>query len=319
MAGNFPQTREQRLIDMIRALTGESGIGDDCALLPGGLIVTSDALVEGNHFSLDGMTLEDVGWKAIAVNLSDIAAMAGLPRYATVALGLPPDISDREVRRLYQSMADCASLYRTRIVGGDLTACPQLVVSVTVIGEKREGGCLTRCGARPGDVVAVTGDFGASAAGLWALASGRHELRTVIERHRRPLPRLAEAWWLLARAGARGALMDASDGLADALLQIAAASRAGMEIDLSLVPVAGETLAAAALASVEPLDWALYGGEDYELVASVPAPVWDLWSDSQENPFVKIGVVTDSEEIEILNGQALGSRLDLMRTFQHWR
>lgn len=319
IAKQYLRTPEQRLIAAIKDWTGDSSIGDDCAELPGQTLVTVDTLVEGTHFLRPLISLRDLGWKAIAVNLSDIAAMAGRPRYLLVSLTLPESLKTAEFRQLYQGMLECARAHRVRIAGGDLTRGPIMVISVTVLGEAHENGCLRRSGARPGDVVAVTGDFGASAAGLWALTTGIDGFTALKQRHCRPVPRLTEGWLLASEAGSRGALMDASDGLADALVQISAASGTGVEVDLELVPVAMETLRAAQSAGVCPLDWAMYGGEDYELVACLPGSTWDRLGGLSKNPFTAIGEVTASGTITLKNYGASGPGIDLARGFQHWR
>src|SRR5262249_26960157 len=171
-------------------------------------------------------------------------------------------------------------------------------------------------------------DFGASAAGLDRLSrlvaedSGsftKSQSGYLLDRHRRPLPRLCESWALVRKSGRRGALMDASDGLADALVQICRASRVGMTIDIEKVPVHQETLTAARQAGVDPLDWVLYGGEDYELVACADKNTWESLRSSQDNPFTEIGVVNDSGRIDFTRGgkQDPGLNLTLEKCYQH--
>jgi thiamine-monophosphate kinase len=312
-------TREQRLVEAIKQWTGERLIGDDCAVLPGGLLVTSDTLVEGTHF-LPSIKWEDLGWKAIAVNLSDIAAMAGRPRFITASLTLPASVREEKVEELYRGMVQCARTYRTRIVGGDLTQGKVVSVSVTALGDVHELGCIMRSTARHEDVVAVTGDFGAAGAALQALkASVLHQFPHLWQCHFRPRPRLCEAWALIRAAGARAALMDASDGLADALFQIGRGSGVGMDIDLSLVPVHEETRQAAELSGLDALDLALYGGEDYELVAAIGADAWKTLMASHYNPFVAIGAVSENSLEIRLKGQGVSKTLDTAKMFQHFQ
>lgn len=135
-----------------------------------------------------------------------------------------------------------------------------------------------------------------------------------LTKHIHPFPRLSEAWALVRQSSGNGALMDASDGLADALVQIGRASKVGMQIDLNLVPIHEETMQLAAKANTDPLEWALYGGEDYELVACIPEQLWSSWR--QDNPFKRIGTVTESQDIELLFGQGKGPQLDLSKSFQ---
>lgn len=311
-------TRELRLVEAIKEWTGERLIGDDCAVLPGGMLVTTDTLVEGTHF-LSSIKWEDLGWKTIAVNLSDIAAMAGRPRFVTVSLTLPASVRQDQVEELYRGMIDCARTFRTRIVGGDLTQGPCTMLSVTALGDVHEMGCVLRSGAQPGDIVAVTGDFGAAGAGLKALSAGTLSTFPHLEAaHFRPRPRLCESWALVRSTGSRAALMDASDGLADALFQIGRESGVGMDIDMSKVPVHGETRKAADLFSLDALDLALYGGEDYELVAAIGADAWKSLVASPYNPFVAIGEVSGNTSEIRLTGHGNTRALDTAKMYQHF-
>ena len=344
------QTAEQRLVARIKDWTASRYIGDDCAILPGGQLVSVDSLAEGTHFSLETTSLADLGWKAAAVNLSDIAAMAGRPRHLLISLGFPATIVEAQIEQFYAGFVDCANSFRVKIAGGDLIKAPIMSISVTVIGDAHEHGVMKRSGAKPGDVVVVTGDFGASAAGLHLLmeqqktsgATQFHERLAAanarsycINRHRRPFPRLCESWALNRSARGEGALMDASDGLADALSQIAWASQVSIKVDLEKVPVHQETAETAKKAGIDPLDWVLYGGEDYELVACVSEESWQKIRDANgaNNPFTAIGVVEDgfasggtvadnSMDLEksvvtLMIGTTPGPQLDLRKCFQH--
>lgn len=333
-------TREQALVKKIRDWTGDSLIGDDCAVLPGGGLVSSDALVEGTHFRLDWTDWRRLGWKSCAVNLSDIAAMAGRPRYLTVALTLPEkradlgdDFLERKLREFYDGFLACAGRYRARLAGGDLTVGREIVIAITVFGEAHENGILLRSGARPGDVVVASGNFGGSAAGLALLGAGEgggsSGLRllpgyeqTALASHLEPQPRIQEAWSLVELIGSRGALMDTSDGLADALCQIAEQSGLAINLDLQAVPVSQSTLAVAAALGRDPLHWALYGGEDYELVATMSAEDWERGGATL--PFTKIGLVTEGEagSVRLFEGNRPSERfcgvLDLNNCFKHF-
>lgn len=313
-------TREQRLVAAIKEWTGERLIGDDCAVLPGGMLVTSDTLVEGTHF-LPSIRWDDLGWKAIAVNLSDIAAMAGRPRFVTASLTLPPSVREDQVEELYKGMVACARTFRTRIVGGDLTQGPLVVISITALGDVHENGCILRSSARPGDIVAVTGDFGASGAALQVLTSDASLLQKLPHlqaAHFRPQPRLCEAWALVRESGERAALMDASDGLADAVFQIARDSAVGMDIDLPKVPIHAETRRAAELLKLNVDELALYGAEDYELVAAIEPGAWKRLMASPYNPFVAIGEVTSAPGIT-LSSQGKTQELDISKMYQHFQ
>lgn len=327
-------TGEQKIIDSIKSWVGGNLIGDDCALIASQMLVSTDALVEGTHFRRDLMSLEEIGWKAVAVNLSDIAAMAGRPRYVFVTVCAPPDFAQNDFRSLYQGITDCARQYRLTVAGGDITRADKLMLSLTVIGDVHENGCLTRSGAKAGDVVIATGDFGASRAGLWQLLSGQAGKRKAgtaegsagesatnyaLSRHVHPLPRLDESWLLVQKTGSFGALMDASDGLADALLQIARASSVGLMIEQGSIPIHEQTKKIAKEAGIDVMDWALYGGEDYELVGCIDANVWGEWrkEGSKGNPFVPIGIVTDGQTIDMTRYGSVAPPLDMSKCFQH--
>lgn len=319
-------TGEQKMIDSIKGWVGGSLIGDDCALIPPQMLVSADALVEGNHFRLDLMSLREIGWKAVAVNLSDIAAMAGRPRYLFVTVCAPAGFGKTEFRQLYEGIGDCARAHRVAIAGGDITSSEKLMLSITVIGDVHESGCLMRSGAKPGDVVIATGDFGASRAGLWQLMNGKSvsrqpatDVNHALLRHIQPEPRLLESWKLVEKTGSSGALMDASDGLADALVQLSRASNFGLRVELGSVPIHQNTKQIAAEAGVDPVEWALYGGEDYELVGCIDANVWGEWrkEGSKGNPFVPIGIVTDGHKIELTRHGVEAPPLDMNKSFQH--
>ena len=310
-------TREQELVGAIKSWTDSPFIGDDCAVVADGVLLTTDTLVEGTHFLLPLIALRDLGWKSIAVNLSDVAAMAGRPRNLLVSITVPPHLDKVAFRELYEGMIECSKTYGAQIVGGDLTKGAALTISITVQGKVHESGCLLRSGAKPGDLVIVTGDFGASRAGLWVLLNlldRAKEFPHAISMHIHPLPRFCESWSMVRRTSGVGALMDASDGLGDALAQICRASHVGMDIDLEKLPIDAETIAIAQLAGADPVDWALYGGEDYELVGCMPKDSLKDWV--EDNPFNVIGVVTAADEINLKSGEKTASKLDLSKCFE---
>jgi thiamine-monophosphate kinase len=240
------------------------GPGDDAAVLApgsGDLVLTADALVEGVHFTRPITLPRDLGYKAIVVNVSDIAAMAASPRAALVTLTLPPEVEAAWVMELFGGMREACDEHALWLVGGDLSRGGEIGISVTVAGEVAPGRAVTRAGASPGDLVVVTGVLGASAAGLRVARSGRirgEVDRTLLRAHVRPVARVGEGA-ALARHGAT-AMMDVSDGLAKDLGRLALASGVGASVRTADVPVAdGATL-----------EDALGGGEDYELLATLP-------------------------------------------------
>jgi thiamine-monophosphate kinase len=273
---------EFALIDQLRQrMTGPEGqvwVGDDVALVPGpagALLLASDAVVAGVHADLALVGLDDLGWKALVANVSDVAAVGGRPLAAVVSLAGP--LGEVDVGLLYDGLLAAAELYRCPVVGGDMTSAPTLVVSVAIAGDAgpSDPPPVLRSGARPGDRLFVTGPLGSSAAGLSVLrtaaASGGTKGETAIEffadlvlAHRRPRARLAEG--AAARAAGATAMIDVSDGLASDLRHLAAAS--GVGVVLEKVPVAFGV----SRVSDEPELLALGGGEDYELVFSAPDP-----------------------------------------------
>ena len=263
------------------------GIGDDAAVVAPSagteLVVSVDTMVENVHFSRVTMRWADIGYKAMASSLSDLAAMGARPRWALVALSAPKGCPTDSLSKLYEGLYACAGKYGAAVIGGDTTSSlGGMVVTVTVIGEADAGKSLLRSGARAGDAVFVTGPLGGSAAGLhYLLQRGKdaeqeeaaggipERLAPLVTAHRRPEPRIA-AGRLLAGSGFCGALNDVSDGLASEAWEIAEASGAVIVLDEQAIPVTEQVRAYAAEAGIDPLEWALFGGEDYELTGTVP-------------------------------------------------
>jgi thiamine-monophosphate kinase len=270
---------EDELVEAIAALTGAQsrvliGIGDDAAVWQPSRsqrsVISTDALIEGVHFSRAWMSPDDIGWRAMAANLSDLAAMAARPRLGTVALGIPPEWTPQALLECYAGMARCAKSYGLQIAGGDLVRAPVLTIAITVIGEVRASNLKTRNGARPGDVIASTGALGASRAGLDVAKGAVHIdaalAARALEAHRLPQPRLAQGRWLGASRHVH-AMMDCSDGLSTDLTRMAHAS--GLGVSIEHVPIADAASAAAAALGIDPMAYALAGGEDFELLLAI--------------------------------------------------
>jgi thiamine-monophosphate kinase len=245
------------------------GIGDDAALLAPDLVWTVDTQVDGVHFDRATSSPADVGWKALAVNLSDLAAMGATPLAALVSVILGPG-DDADLEAVYGGLAACARACGCAVAGGDIARGVQLALSVSVLG--RADSPPGRDGAAPGDVLAVTGALGASAAGLAVLRdpalAGTPGSEACITRHRRPEPRLAEGGRLAPHAHA---MMDVSDGLATDLPRLARRSGVLLEVDLDALPIDPAAAALARATGREPGVLAATGGEDYELVVALPA------------------------------------------------
>ena len=257
------------------------GVGDDTAVLQlspnAQLLATCDGQVEGVHFLRDGTPPRLLGHKALAVNLSDVAAMGGRPRWALVALTLPPELELTWIDELYEGMAELASAHGVGVVGGNVarTSGP-IVIDITLLGEVRPGARMTRDVAGPGDAVLVTGWPGESAAGLQLIL--HPELRAqlpgadvdlLLERHRRPTARVEEGQ-KLGESGAVTAAIDVSDGLAADLGHLLALNRVGATLDAGSLPISSSLRRLARAAGRDPVEMVLHGGEDYELLFTCP-------------------------------------------------
>lgn len=289
-AGTRGQLRQPR--------AGEVFAGDDAAVLDppaGRTLLAIDLVVEGVHVDLALGSLADAGWKAIAVNVSDIAAMGGRPLYAVAGVSAAPGT---DLDELTDGMIEACAAYGTALVGGDLTAGERLVISVAVTGTCEEREPVLRTGARPGDEIWVTGPLGASSAGLGILrgpAAGDQAAAAAIQAYRRPAARVEEG--VTAAQHGATAMIDVSDGLARDLDHIATDS--GVGVRLTAVPVAGSASVAQALG----------GGEDYELVFTAPADaaggILQAFAAARLRPPLKIGECVEDASERTLEGRRL--------------
>jgi thiamine-monophosphate kinase len=288
ISGTLPPTPPEVLVP----------IGDDCAVLRLGdriWVAASDMLVSGHHFR-DWAMPEDAGYKAVAVNVSDVAAMGGTPRFVLASGGAPdPEATLRCMRGVLEACGE----FGVYPLGGDTTRAGALTVDVAILGEL-DAPPVLRSGARPGDLLAVTGELGASAAGLLALESGASGPERLVEKHLRPTPRV-EAGRAAARIGV-GAMIDLSDGIASDAGHVCERSGVGCRVDLDLLPVAEDTRSFLASLGHDPVAVAATGGEDYELLICAPEIVLQALAESVEVPVTRIGEVTDGGGVVFWRG-----------------
>jgi thiamine-monophosphate kinase len=323
---------EQGLLQLFRPFCSDL-VGDDAAVmgaLPNDreLVVTTDMLIDGVHFSDATTSAEDVGWRAAAVNLSDLAAMGATPWGMTIAVGLPPTTPVDWIARVYEGFYHCLQQYDAVLVGGDTVRSPHICLSVTAFGTVARGRAIQRHTAQVGDLILITGNHGLSKAGLELLLhpelakklSGysNHDrtIASLWRSHQRPTPRLDVPPLIRAileekvdSPSIRITGMDSSDGLADAIIQICHASGVSARLDWQAIPIAE---AIGCLAGERALDWVLYGGEDFELVLCLP-------------PFSAKALLDRLPEAaiigEIISGDC-GDRIDGLTqqsTFQHFQ
>ncbi|MBI4188875.1 MAG: thiamine-phosphate kinase [Chloroflexi bacterium] len=294
------------------------GIGDDTAAWHGDTSVqlaTVDSLKQDVHFSLDIISWQDLGWKALAINLSDIAAMGGLPRYALVSLALPGSTEVENATAIYRGIIELARQSGVAIIGGDTDCAPQIDITITVIGTTgtRAKRLLTRSAAKPGDKVAVTGYLGAAAAGLEML--NRHmnfdsETTSVLRNaFWHPYPRINEGRILIEQEVK--AAIDISDGLVSDLKHICQASRVGARIEVERLPVLPEVKANF---SKKSLELALSGGEDYELLFTASDEVVAKVKEATACPVTVIGEITAGKKGEVFVVDGKGKPVSLPKT-----
>jgi thiamine-monophosphate kinase len=311
------------------------GIGDDCAVLSlnngNYQVLTTDALVETVHFNLKTHTPEQLGWKTMAVNISDIAAMGGQPKFAVISLGIPNSVPVDFLDRFYKGLNQASQKYKVALVGGDTVASPKhLFINLALLGETVKKKVFTRSGARPGDKIFVTGTLGDSALGLKILESpkkkwkGSEALRKkLIQRHLKPEPRVAAAGWLARSKYKVTSMIDISDGLAQDLGHILKAGKVGAELWESDIPLS-KTLAKFSLINGLPaLQLALEGGEDYELLFTLaPEDVNYLGIESitkADQPVTQIGVITAKKGIRLISKNGRSKILQRPMGFNHFK
>ena len=305
------------------------GIGDDCAVFgpyPGRvLLFTTDMLVEDIHFLRDKLTPYQLGWKAIAVNLSDIAAMGGRPLYILISLAIPAKTNVEVIQDLYKGMKDICEHYTVNILGGDTVASPdKLIINISLIGDAKEKEVIYRSGARPGDKIYLTGNVGDSFAGLKILKNEISPPNSIskhfIKVHNEPKP-LIETGRIIATSGLASAMIDLSDGLLSDLRHICKESGVGAMLFRGRIPLSSELKLLASRTKFNPLDLALSGGEDYILLVTVhEANSKDfelLFKDKRPSPLYLIGEIREEQGIRMVNDDGSIEEIDI-RGFNHF-
>jgi thiamine-monophosphate kinase len=344
-SGRSQASSRLREFDLIRALKQRygaahssivRGIGDDAAVIGSShntrQLVTTDLLAEGIHFTRRTASFADIGFRAATANLSDIAAMGGTPQYLLVSMAMPRDATARQVRQLYDGMMAACRPHRVRLIGGDTSASKSgWFVNIMLIGTSASGRILLRSGARPGDDLYVTGTLGDSRAGLHLLqrregakGAGSPAMggrRFLIQRHLRPTARIREGRWLSQVPWATSAI-DISDGLSGDLRHLCAESRVGALIDLSALPISAACREYASAIKRDPSTLALAGGEDYELLFTVPGRQRARFARASARHRVRatrIGTVTAAKnglQMVLRNG---GRRRLPLSSYEHFR
>lgn len=299
-----PLTGENRIVRLLLDQYGikspqiKKGIGDDAAVLQlrkadEYMLLTTDMLLEGIDFRMEWTTPRQLGCKSIAVNISDLAAMGARPRFFTVSLALPSGMTTESwIRQFYSGVTDPKSARGAHLIGGDLSRSNAgIMISITALGESVNRRVLYRSGGRPGDLIYVTGILGKSAAGLNLLNAGRLQSRSrsqieAVRAHHMPEPRCGAGGWL-AQSRLVHCMMDLSDGLSMDLPRMCAASGVGAEICPDRLPLFSESRAW----KCDPLELALHGGEDYELLFAVPKAKRQLLEKSYPSNFPKITLI----------------------------
>ncbi len=294
------------------------GIGDDCAVLEAlqAPVVSTDALVEGVHFRRDWTSPFELGRKTLAVSVSDLASSGARPVAAFISLCAPPDLELSWLDAFYEGMESLASEFSFSVAGGDTTRANQLVLSATVVGGllfEAQNQPVLRDGARVGDLVCVTGDLGASAAGLAWLVSAKTASTSahqqVLKRHFDPTPRLrAMSALLKASRSAVHAALDISDGLVGDAQHIAGRSNVRLRIDAQQLPISNSTREVARELDQNALEWATGGGEDYELLLCLAPDAFEQLKGVVEVGLHQIGEVVRGEPgVELTGARESGS------------
>jgi len=287
-----------------------TGIGDDCAVIPlnetHSQIVTTDMLVENTHFLRDKISAYDLGYKSLAVNLSDIAAMGGKPQSAFISLAIPSGITVEWLEEFYEGLGNLATSSGTMILGGDTTKSPSgFIVNIAVIGVVGNDQVKLRSMAKPGDYICVSGKLGDSACGLQLSLQNKPVMsaseKQLLQAHNLPRPHLEEGRWLGSQAAVHG-MMDVSDGVDSDIKRIMEQAKVGAEINLDELPISQNTTELSKKYGWDKIRFAVAGGEDYCLLCTVDAQEHEKLNKDFQNEFgrelFRIGSITNSNDLK---------------------
>ena len=316
------------LIDLIKRKTFSKdkrvlvNIGDDAAVIKPSkklLIFTTDTLMEKVHFDLGYFTFEQVGWRAMVANLSDIAAMGGLPKFALVTIGLPKSISAENVISIYDGMTAIGKRYKCKIIGGDTFFSPKgIFVSIALLGEVEKRFLVKRSGAKKGDLICVTGNLGEAQAGLEFLKKNPRKISPPVRKFLNPFPRINEARTLVKNLKI-SSMIDISDGLSSELFHLSEENDLGAIIYETKIPISLNCIKAGNLLKKSPLLWALSSGEEYELLFTISRKeLSNLEKVKRKIKVSVIGEMVDKKETVMLQEKS-GKKRRLRKTgFKHF-
>lgn len=312
--------KELEFIEIInKTLSKNSHLGDDCAYLKDlEIVVTHDSLVEDVHFSTRYCSPYELGYKSIIVNISDILASGAIPKYVTISLSLPKSTENNFVEEFYKACEDLSKKFNLEVIGGDITGSEKIFVSVCAIGVTKDRNISSRSYAKAGDVVVVSGNHGSSAAGLWLLSHNSNEYKNLQKEHLMPDVKKYFSDEASTKVGEKYAMMDTSDGLADALFKIACSSDVKIFVNPENIPYDKEIEDVAKKAGVSFYEWILYGGEDFQLVACIDEESLAKLDKSTYNVIGKVCEKTDDCYLEIKWENEVEKICDLEKTYNHF-
>jgi thiamine-monophosphate kinase len=315
---------ERKAIQLISKILSKGnvavGIGDDCAAIEFGkdyLLVTTDMISEKTHISKT-MKPWQIGWFTVAVNLSDISAKGGKPLGLVLTLGLPKNTSEFFLKELMKGADKCATQFGTSIVGGDTKETHEIIISGTAFGTVKKDEFMGRKGAKPGDIIAVTGKLGKAAAGYYAL---KHKIKNkeILKGLLEPIPRIKEGM-ALAKTKIATSSIDISDGLSSSLYQLQELNDVGFEIDKEQIPLSPALLKFEGKKDINIYEYAMHFGGDYELLLTLPLDGFDKAQKSLAKtgtPFTVIGKVTKGKKINIVDRETKKILFD--KGYEHFR